>query len=152
MAWFTILQYRQWQSPAHEDCRMLAIFRMNPFVLLLIFVGLNHIILNFKTVLSFWILPVMPKQMVGAEQVDASARARLCTTSAKYTKQTWKQSSFFQMPFVCCYYLKPGSLANCQAQLQPLKDCITCWPCIIVFIWTSCFQSLLQVARVLTWG
>lgn len=121
MAW---LQHRQMKIPGPRGPKDV-FFRANPFVLLLIFVGLNHIIPNLKTVLPFWLLPVMPKQMVGAEQAGASAQGRLCTTSAEYTKQTWKQSSFFQMPFVCCYYLKWGSLANCQAQLQPLKDCIT---------------------------
>lgn len=136
MAW---LQHRQMKIPGPRGPKDV-FFRANPFVLLLVFVGFNHIIPNLKTVLSFWLLPVMPKQMVGAEQAGASAQGRLWTTSAEYTKQTWKQSSFFQMPFVCCYYLKWGSLANCQAQLQPLKDCITRSPCTVC-IWTSCFIS-----------
>lgn len=74
MAWFSILRGKQWQSKAHEDCRMPTIFRIHPFVLWLLIVALNHIILNLITVLSSWLLPAMSEQMAGAEQVDASAQ------------------------------------------------------------------------------
>lgn len=39
--------------------------------------ALNHIILNLKTGLSSWLLPSMPEQMAGAEQVNAFAQGRV---------------------------------------------------------------------------
>lgn len=77
MAWFSILRSKQWQSKAHEDSRVPIIFRIHPFVFLLLFMALNHIILNLKTVLSSWLLPAMSEQMVGAERVDASTQGRV---------------------------------------------------------------------------
>lgn len=39
--------------------------------------ALNCFILNPKTGLSSWLLPAMPEQMAGAEQVNASAQGRV---------------------------------------------------------------------------
>jgi len=78
------------------------IFRIHPFVLLLLFVALNHIIPNLKTVLSSWLLPTMSDQMAGAERVDASAQGRVkpmmcnfCRVQKTHTKTTLIFSNAF---------------------------------------------------------
>lgn len=62
---------------AIQGPRGLQDFRTHPFVLLPYSVALNHIILNLKTGLSSWLLPAMPEQMAGAEQVNAVAQGRV---------------------------------------------------------------------------